>query len=212
MRPLHRILRQYIRDNLGINIFAVSFFLAGIVLGALLIRFLEIEHLQKLQGSMNVFLEDLKFYSLGNLEPSQLLKASCRKNIFFLILIWFLGLFRLGYPLVFTTILFRGLALGFTAGFLVYRFTLKGLLFSLAALLPHNIFLVPAFLWAAALAIAYSYLSANERVSSRKVLIGAHFNEYCSYMLLSFLLILAGGLVEAYLSPIFMRLVASFFF
>lgn len=212
MRYLRSILRHYFRGSFGLGILTVSFFLAGIVFGALMIRFLGVEQLGSLQTSLNTFLQDLKPYPNGNLEPYRILKASYRKNISYLALTCFLGLFRLGFPLVLFTLLLKGLALGFTAGFLVYNYTLKGLLLSLAALLPHNIVLVPAFLLAAAIATAYSFMGFREKAPYKKPQAKSHFNEYCFYMFLSALLILAGGLVEAYLSPVFMRLFVSFFF
>ncbi|NLX91033.1 MAG: stage II sporulation protein M [Firmicutes bacterium] len=209
MKSLRRLLLEYFRDHLGIFIFATSFFLAGIVAGALILRFLKIEQLENLQSSFSAFLQSLR---LGeNLESFQLLKASYRKNISFLALTWFLGLFRPGFPLVLFTLLLKGLALGFTVGFTVYNFSLRGLLFSLAALFPHNIILIPAFLFAATTATAYSYMSRKKKFVYKKT-VSNHFSEYCFYMFIVFLFILAGGLFEAYLSPVFMRLVVSFFF
>lgn len=190
-------------------IFVTSFFLTGIVTGALMLRFLKIERLENLQLSFLLFLQSLR---LGeNLEPLQLLKVSYKKNISFLTLTWFLGLFRPGFPLVLFILLLKGLALGFTVGFTVYHFSLKGLLFSLAALFSHNIILIPAFLFTATTAASYSYMIYKQKFVSKKRL-SNHFSEYCCYMFAAVFLILAGGLLEAYLSPIFMRLVVSFLF
>lgn len=212
MKSVHRALLEYFRDNMGIYIFVTSFFLAGIAIGALLVRFLEISYLEELHASFVSFLQSSQLYSKENADFVQLLKNSYQKNFLFLTVTLFLGLFWSGFPFVLLVLLLKGLALGFTVGFMVYNFALKGFLFSLAALLPHNIVLIPAFLFAATIATTYSYMRFKYRFSSRKSLPEFHFGEYCLLGLLSFFIIFIGGFVEAYLSPVFIRLVVSAFF
>jgi stage II sporulation protein M len=212
LRFLRRIIQRYFRGNLGLSILTISSFIAGITMGTLFVRFLGAECLQKMQISLDMFFQDLRFYPDRGLDPYYILKASYRKNISFLILAWLFGFLRLGFPFVLLALLLRGLALGFTSGFLVYSFALKGLILSLA-LLPHHIILVPALLLVVAVATAYSYMNYSEKVSyKKKAQLKLHFREYCIYMFLSAVLILAAGLVEAYISPIFMRQVVSFIF
>ncbi len=212
LKSVHRALLEYFRDNMGIYIFVTSFFLVGIAAGALIVRFLEVDYLEELQTSFVSFLQSCQLYSNDNADFFQLLKVSYRKNILFLAVTWFLGLLWSGFPFVLLVLLLKGLALGFTVGFMVYNFALRGFLFSLAALLPHNIVLIPAFLFAATIATTYSYMHFKRRFSSKKKPPEAHFGEYCLFILISFFIILIGGFVEAYLSPVFMRLVVSAFF
>lgn len=197
---------------MGIYIFVTSFFLAGIAAGALIVKYLEAGYLGELQESFISFLESYRISSQDNPEFFQLLKISYQKNILFLLGTWLLGLLWAGFPLVLLLLFLKGLALGFTVGFMVYHFAFKGFLFSLAALLPHNIILIPAFLYAATMATTYSYMNFKERFAPKKKPAESHFTEYCLYIFLSLLIIFIGGFVEAYLSPVFIRLVASFFF
>jgi len=212
LQSVQRRLLEYFKNNLGIYVFVTTFFLAGIAAGALIVRFLEVDYLEELQTSFVSFLQSCQLYSRDNTDFYQLLKISYQKNFIFLAITWFLGLFWSGFPFVLLVLLLKGLALGFTVGFLVYNFALRGFFFSLAALLPHNIVLIPAFLFAAAIATTYSYMRFKHRFTSQKKPPESHFLEYSSLLLISFFIILIGGFVEAYLSPVFIQLVVSTFF
>jgi len=212
LKSVRRALLEYLRENMGIYIFVTSFFLGGIAAGALIVKFLEADYLEKLQTSFFSFLQSRQINSQVNPEFFQLLEVSYQKNFLFLAIMWFFGLFWPGFPFVLFTLFLKGLSLGFTVGFIVSNFALKGILFSLAALLPHNIVLIPAFLFAATMATSFSYMHFKQRFSPKKTLAGSHLREYCFFILISILFILIGGLVEAYLSPVFIRLVVSYIF
>lgn len=208
-RRLRRNLLAYIRENLGIYTLVTSFFCLGIIAGALLIRFSGEEQLGELNTTLALFFEGLKSETFNGLKPVELLSASYRKNVLFLLIIWLLGLAWFGFPLILLSLMFKGFALGFTVAFLVRRVALKGVVFSLAALLPHNFLFVPAYIAAATTATSFSFLKLNDRLTKKKVDRNHFYRQYCYFMFLVLLLMLAGGLVEAYITPVFMQLAAS---
>ncbi len=140
------------------------------------------------------------------LASSELLRASFSKNGTIFLLLWELGMFSVGYFLVLPVLFLKGISLGFTVGVLIYRYSIKGVLFCLAALLPHNLFLVPAYILGAAFTFTYSFYLFRNRFTRGKTE-HTFLPQYCLYMSLVILLALMGGLVEAYITPVFMRLV-----
>ena len=206
---LLRAVWEYLEVNAGIYLFVSAFFLLGIVSGALMVRYLGEEQLTELHETLSLFLISLRQGGLEMLEPPELLRASLWKNVRYLLLVWVLGLFWLGFPLVLVLLALKGLAIGFTVGLMVHTSSFQGVVFSLAAVLPHNLVLVPAYIAAAATAVTLSLLKLKYRLahggknSSNE---GRYFKQYCLLMLLFLFFILLGGLVEAYITPVFMRL------
>ncbi|MGI5822326.1 MAG: stage II sporulation protein M [Dethiobacteria bacterium] len=206
---LRRALLVYIRENLGIYTVVVSFFLVGIIAGALLLRFLGEGQLTELKSTLAFFFESLKSENLTALHPVELLRASFRKNLLFLLIIWLLGLAWFGFPFTLFFLMCKGFALGFTAAFLVRLVALKGVIFCVAALLPHNLILMPAYIAAVTTATAFSLLKLNDRLLKKQIDRKPYYRQYCYFMFMILLVILAGGLVEAYITPVFMQLSVS---
>ena len=205
-KQLRRAFWEYVRENLGIYTVVTLFFLAGIILGSVLVRFLAEKQLVELGTTVSYFMESLKNDTYNVLQPLDLLKASLKKNILFHLVVWALGFLWIGFPFVLFILTLKGLALGFTVAFIVYRSSLKGLIFSLAALLPHNFFLVPAYILAAATALTLSVLKFKNRVGKKRSGRNKFHREYCYFMLFVFVLVLIGGLTEAYITPVFIRM------
>lgn len=208
-KQLRRAFWEYIKENLGIYTVVTLFFLAGIILGAVLVKFLAVNQLAELSTAVSCFIESLKSDSGKVLQPLELLKGALQKNIIFHFVVWLLGFFAAAFPLVLLVLLLKGVALGFTVSFIVYRSSLKGLIFCLAAILPHNLFLVPAYILAGATATLLSFLKFKARSSKKRLHSSRFHREYCYFMLMLLVLILAGGLVEAYITPAFMRMAIS---
>jgi stage II sporulation protein M len=125
-----------------------------------------------------------------------------------LLLLWFSGLTVLGIPLILFVVASRGFILGFTVGFLVKEKAAAGVFLAGAAILPQNLFYIPAILGAAVIAYYFSSLLL--------IGFGKSFNWYSFmvysllFVLISFLL-LVGTLLEAFLVPGLIRLVLLFF-
>lgn len=209
MKALHRAALEYFRENLSIYMLVSAFFLTGILTGAFLVKLIEEGQFIELNATVSYFMERLSGETSGILAPAPLLKISLQKNIRFLLITWLLGLLSLGFPFTLFYLVFKGLALGFTVGFLVSRSSLKGVVFCLAAFLPHNFLFIPAYLAAAAMSTTFSILKLKNRLGRKKLDLSHFFLQYCFFMLLVLILVVMGGLVEAYITPVFMRLAHS---
>ncbi len=208
-KRLRRAFLEYIRENSGIYTVVIIFFLGGLVSGAIVVRFLDEKQLVELGTAVSGFLEEIKIGTNEVLAPLALLKSSLQKNTLFIIIVWVLGFLWMGFPLVLAAVAAKGFALGFTVAFIVSRSSLKGMVFCLAALLPHNLFLVPAYILATAAALTLSLLKFKDRLGKRRINRSKYYRDYCYFMALIFILILFGAFVEAYITPVFMRLAAA---
>lgn len=209
MKRIYRSILTYFRENQGIFIFMILVIIAGFICGSLLVRFIADETLKEIVTSLNYFLTDLK-QDTSLLAAPELLRSSFYKNGMFLLLLWVLGLFSAGFIFIPLILFMKGVSLGFTAGVLIYRYTMKGLLFSLAALFPHSLLLIPSYLLSASFAFAYSIYLFRHRLYQGKNN-DIFLVRYNLYMVVMMFLAFAGILVEAYITPVFMRLVVPVF-
>jgi len=157
---------------------------------------------------MNSF---FKVLSQEKIDSFILLKHSLVNNFQTIILIWILGITVIGLPIVIFIVILRGFIVGFTVGFLINELGFKGFAFSMLAILPQNIFVIPGVI---ALAVFSINFSLKILTSRRKRNVGFSFiSELTSYSFSTAvisILIIAGSLVEAYITPIFMKLIIGY--
>ncbi|MGI6328319.1 MAG: stage II sporulation protein M [Dethiobacteria bacterium] len=210
LKRFQRDILEYIRENLGIYTVVTAFFLAGVIAGPILLGFLQESQVIELGTAMGHFFEGLKKDADVILQPLEILKTSYQKNILLLSVLWLLGLLWMGFPFILFLLLIKGFAIGFTVGFMVRHYSLKGIVFCLAAVLPHNIIMVPGYLVAGATAMTFSILNVKGRLAKKHANNRRqYFQQYCIMMFMVLIFELLGGLVEAYVTPVFMELVIN---
>ncbi|MDN5348140.1 MAG: stage sporulation protein [Clostridia bacterium] len=202
---MERVFIRHIRDNLGLYLLVGFFFLAGIAGGAFTVWLVKPNQEAALAAYLNTVLEQL-----GVARPDAYLSL----NQAFLAglkeigLFWFFGLTSfMGLPLIAGFLFFKGFALGFTVGFLVQERSWQGVALSFFSVLPPNLIAVPALFLAGVLAISFSL----ELIRSHpgRVGIWRRFTAYTFIMSLLGLALMAGGLLEAFLSPAMVKIVLN---
>ena len=101
---------------------------------------------------------------------------------------------------------FRGFILGFTLGFVVDELALRGVLFIILTILPHNLFYIPGLIGIGVIALSLSVYFLKNRI--RKQLIYNKKEQIWTYLFIMFsisILLLIGSLIEAYFAPILMK-------
>ncbi|WP_366922425.1 stage II sporulation protein M [Metallumcola ferriviriculae] len=198
---------QYLQANLAVFILIVFIFAAGIISGALGINSLSQQQQLDLLNYVDTVLQgsgDWQVDSLG------LAKTAVWSNIKLMLLIWFLGLTVVGIPVVGVVVFLRGAVLGFTVGFLVQEKAFAGVLLTILSVLPQNLIFVPALLLAAISSVAFS-LQLLQGKFSRGLVLSQYLLGYTVLFGVVMGVVSLGGLVEAYISPAFIKLIAVYF-
>ncbi|BCV21763.1 stage II sporulation protein M [Moorella sp. Hama-1] len=204
---MERTLARHLHDNLGLYLLVGFFFLAGIIAGTVAVNFLEPQQVSQMGSYLGKLLD--QFNGEGpafNYAAYQALMSALKE----MGLVWFLGLTVIGIPLIIGLVFFKGAILGFTVGFLVQQKALAGVVLSFLAILPPNIIQIPALFLAAVLGISFSISLMHSRSQVGGAIL-PRFLTYSFLMLLVAVLLIGGGLVEAYLSPFFARAVLAYF-
>ncbi|NLJ33659.1 MAG: stage II sporulation protein M [Firmicutes bacterium] len=203
-------LQDYLRENLGLYLFVILLFTIGVTFGALAIKTLDGEQKAELFSHLELFIQgiDLTIVSESNLP----LQQSLQGNIKTMGLIWLLGLLVLGLPLVLLMLFTKGFALGFTVGFLVQELGYKGIIFSVASVLPPNILLIPALIMMCVAAISFSLLIIRSRLALRKRGLYRQVLAFSSTAVLAIAMGLIASLIEVFVCPVFINLASGLFF
>lgn len=201
-KPAHR--SEFFRPPPAIALFVVVLLVVGVVTGALAIRTMDHGEKDDLVGYLDVFLRGLA-RDPAAANAGEVWRLAALNHGRTALALWFLGLTIIGSPLIAVIVFVRGFILGFTVGFFVQELGYRGVMLATAAVLPSNLLAVPAFILLAVMALTFSTGLIRARPSrsmelARRVL---------AYSLLCLALtagLLLAGVVEAYVSPVFIRL------
>jgi stage II sporulation protein M len=183
---------------------ALFFFLLGISAGV----FTELMLTSTEKEGIISYLD--KYFLLTNpsdLPFSEIFMKSAGNNLGLLFIIILAGITAIGFPVVLAALIYKGMALGFSAALLIDSMSFKGVAIVFTSMIPQNLIIIPAILLAgvAALNIAFHTIS-NRRFGIKKSLAESSG----SYLFINAILaavILAGCFIESFLSPLLTRLI-----
>lgn len=199
---------DYLRANIVAYFFIILIFTIGVVVGALAVKILPDDQKAELISYLRIFFSGLSKGTQGisNIS-STMLSDVILNNVKTIALMWVLGFTIVGIPFVLFILFTRGFIIGFTVGFLVNEYVMKGLLFALVSVLPHNFFAVPAILITGVSATSFSMMLVRRKTHGKKLLYESlGYSTLCIIMLVAMLI---AALIEVYISPVFMKMVAS---
>ena len=150
---------------------------------------------------------------LGNqrVDSTELFKISLFENIRIILALWILGVTIIGIPFIFALIGIRGFITGFSSGFVIQAMGAKGILFTLFALLPKEVFIIPGIIALGVNGINFS-LGIIKSKSIRHITkesLKSRTIGYCVVTLFYSCFIFGGVLIEAYITPVLIRILSS---
>ncbi len=194
---------NHFRENFLIYFSVTVLFFIGIVIGSITIKVIEPEKTNNVMLFVNSLFKSIASSEINNIS---VLKQSLIDNYKAIFMIWITSTIFVGLLLVPLVILFKGFALGFSVGFFVHEYGFKGFLFSILGIFSQNLFIIPGIISISAIGLAFSINSIKKKRNKlRKNRFISEFIDYSLLILLFSILIFVGCLIEAYLTPIFMK-------
>lgn len=188
--------------------FVILFFMIGISSGAFMSKALTESENKDLIVYLKNFFSIVDSKDINNFS---ILKQSLLNNFQTGIIIWVLGVTVIGIPLILLLIALRGFIIGFTVGFFVKQMGMKGMIFSLVSILPQNILIVPSTIFVGVLGISFSIMIIkNMTRKNRKYNVVNQFFIYSTIMAIIHIMIAVGCLIEAYISPFFIKYISTY--
>ncbi len=183
------------------------FFMIGISSGAFITKALsDVENKELIDYIENFF----KILNTKEINNYLILKQALISNLKMALLIWILGVTIIGIPIILLLVLIRGFIIGFTVGFFIKQMKLKGLVFSIFSMLPQNILIVPGIILIGVTSISFSIMLIKSRRKNGYGNILNQFFIYSTSISIIYLIISLGCFVEAYISPLFIKLLSNY--
>lgn len=209
LKLLRKNTAEYIRANIVAYFFLILIFIIGIVIGAMAVKTLPEEQKTELATYLHFFLQGLVEHPAGLGDTSSLLPSVIGNNIKIIAIMWLLGFTIVGIPFVLFLVCLRGFIIGFTVGFLVNEYVMRGLVFAIVAVLPHNFLAVPAILATGVAATTFSLMLVRRKHKNKGNLLYKSI-AYSILCLVMVMIMFVAALIEVYISPVFMKTIAHF--
>lgn len=183
---------------------ALFFFLLGISAGV----FTELMMTSAEKEGIISYLD--QYFLLNNpndLAFSEIFMKSAGNNLGLLLIMLLAGISAFGFPVALAALIYKGMALGFSAALLIDSMSFKGVAIVFTSMIPQNLIIIPAIVIAgvAALNVAFHTIS-NRRFGIKKSLAECSG----SYLFINAVLaavILVGCFIESFLSPLLTQLI-----
>lgn len=207
-KKLRNVIGEHIAKNRNAYLFLLMAFILGVSAGAFTVNGLSTMQRDELSNYFQGFLQLL---NNQNLESSELFSTALLENLKLVGILWILGVTIIGIPFIFIILGVKGFITGFSSGFIVNVLGLKGVLFTIFALLPKEIIIVPCLITIGVNGINFSLRIAKNRSAHEnlKDSLKGSFISYCFVTAFFSCIILAGIILDAYVTPVLIRMIAS---
>jgi stage II sporulation protein M len=206
-KKIRSIIGMHISKNHNTYFFLLIAFIVGVSAGAFTVNGLSTMQSDELSNYFQGFLQLLNNQKI---DSGELLSISLLENIKIVAILWVLGVTIIGIPFIFLLVSIKGFITGFSSGFIINAIGFKGLLFTVFALLPKEIIIIPCVIALGVNGINFSLKIIKSR-SIKHVLkdsLKSNFLSYCFVTVFFSGFIFIGVLLEAYITPVFIRMIA----
>jgi stage II sporulation protein M len=119
-----------------------------------------------------------------------------------------LGISIIGLPVILIILFMKGMAVGFTVGFLVNQMGWDGFLLSFVSILPQNLLIIPLFIIMAALSVTFSLkMIRNQFMKKVNQPVLPQFFRYLFSFAIAVVFVAAAAGIEAIISPALLKTV-----
>ncbi len=183
---------------------ALFCFLLGISAGVF--TELMMTHAEK-EGMISYLDQYFLLTSPNDLAFSDIFLKSAGNNLGLLFIMFLSGITAIGFPVAMAALIYKGMALGFSAALLIDSMSFKGVAIIFTSMIPQNLFIIPAIIIAgvAALNIAFHTIS-NRRFGIKKSLAESSGSYFFINAVLA-AVIITGCFIESFLSPLLTQLI-----
>lgn len=190
-----------LRYNWPAYLIVISVFAAGLAAGFIGVEKLQVEQVHELLQYMDRFLQQA-----GTIEvdTNKALWDVIFNDIIVIFTVYLLGLTIIGVPVMMGIVFTRGFVLGFTICFLATGKGIQGILLSLAAVLPKNIFMIPALILGSVASLSFAML-LTRRFFNSKVMVWQSFVLYSLLMIMVMIVTAGSGLIEIFITPFLIK-------
>lgn len=122
-------------------------------------------------------------------------------NLIFIIIVWLLGMSVIGAFINIFYYFIKAFTLGFSISSFILTYKLKGIIYSIIYIIPHNIINILVFTLLVYYSINFSFTLIYAILKKKNINFKIIFNKYLYILLIIFLIILLTSLYESFVVP-----------
>lgn len=180
------------------NLFVLILLVLGVTCGAIYYNLLSKSDLDSVFSTMNTFTASIKNNSYNYV---QALLHSLGNNLFYIAIIFILGLSMIGIPFIIMLIFLKGLTVGFTVSTLISLYKYKGSLYSFIYIFPKEILSFISYIIIGYYSINFSILIFKQIFKKEKISIRKELEKYLVVLGITSFIGIITSLLDAYLYP-----------
>lgn len=188
------VLYNYLITNKKSFLIILAVFFIGMLSGIFVINHTAENEIVEINSYINSICENLQ--STESINRTECLLKSIKQNVFFVLLMWFLGCTVIGNIFVYVCILYRGFSLGYTISAIIATLGAQsGSIFVFSSLLIQNVIFIPAIF-----ILAESGIKLYIRITKNLINVKQELLRHTAIMLIALALVVFSSIVEVYLS------------
>lgn len=205
MKKIIEYLNETIKKEKNKLVFVVIMFVIGLVLGSLFINFIT-------NDDKNLLVEQLEVYftSVKNLSSDvfglKVFGSEILNNGLQLFIIFALGISMIGLPAVIFILFFKGFMLGTTLSTMILKYQLKGVISSILYVFPCLIINVITYVFLSFFAVHASVKFLKALFKKDNLNFKSFLGKYLLAFLISIILMIITCFLDAYLTPLLLKL------
>lgn len=200
---------KHFEGNFGLYIISFLCISVGMILGIYTVKYMGQIERSNLNGYINDF---SKSYKTFNLDYRTVFIDAVKNQISIILALWFFGLTMVGIPIILGINFIKGFTIGFSAGFVINGFGIKGVMLTLMAILPQNIIYLFCIIFCSVVAMDFSLtLIKNNMNKNWAQSISIKLSSYSFIFVISSIIMIFGFLFETYITTNAIKLIVSNF-
>lgn len=205
MKKIINYLNETVKKEKNILIFNTIIFLVGVVLGSLFINFITNEDKKILIEQVSTFFSNIKKLT-SDIFGFESFLSILFNNLLVLSIIFVLGISMIGIPIVIFILFFKGFMLGTTISTIILKYSIKGIIGVILYIFPVCILSICVYLFMCFYAIYASKKFLRAFLKKDTLNFKQFLGKYLLSFIVSITLILLLSLLDAYLTPLLLKL------
>ncbi len=195
-----------IHTNKRMLVFLFTLLFMAVLFGSFFATKLSTNDLEEIKSSLDTFFSMTK---QNKLNPLPAFFQSFGANMMFTIVIWILGISVIGAPLMIVLFFMKAFTLGFTIASMIKIYHLKGLLYSLIYIFPHQVINLLVFIFFIMFSMSLSITLSQALLKKKTVDFSKVMNRYVFILAITIGILIITSLLEIYLMPFLFRMVLA---
>ncbi len=199
-------LKSSINSSKKLTLFLVILGFIALISGTIYVVVLKQNDQLLIKEQLELFLSNI---SNNKLEYLDVLKNTLLSNLFYIIIIWLLGISIIGLPITVFMYFAKVFILGFSIASIFINYNFKGILFALFYIFPHQIINIIILLYLVIYSITLSLKLGDAIVKKKTIDFKPIMNKYLMVLLISATITALTSLMETYLTPFLIKLIIN---